>query len=232
MTVSHASITDPDIHESKGVVNAPTNSVYVATGTGTGNWTVLPNTDVSLIGIPVGFIIGYAGSVIPSKWLECYGQAVSRSTYSSLFSVLGTLYGVGDGTTTFNIPDLRGRVVAGWDLAGGISGNRLTTAVNGDVIASVGGSEEHTLIASEVPSFSGTTTTDGSHTHSINNGGNVERLTGGGDSHDSGGGITNLTASSSGSHSHSVTVNSGGDNPHINIQPTIIMNSIIYTGVA
>src|SRR5262245_45971339 len=62
-------------------------------------------------GTPIGAVIDYAGASAPSKWLLCYGQAVSRTTYAALFDVLSTTYGVGDGSSTFNVPDLRGRVV-------------------------------------------------------------------------------------------------------------------------
>jgi len=71
--------------------------------------------------VPAGAVMPFAGATEPAGWLLCYGQAVSRTTYSSLFAAVGTLYGVGDGSTTFNLPDLRGRVVAGQDDMGGTS---------------------------------------------------------------------------------------------------------------
>ena len=66
---------------------------------------------------PVGAMNAYAGSSAPSGWLLCNGAAVSRSTYSALFSVVSTAYGAGDGSTTFNVPDLRGRVPFGLNSA-------------------------------------------------------------------------------------------------------------------
>ena len=69
--------------------------------------------------VPAGAVMPFAGSTAPAGWLLCFGQAVSRSQYGELFAVLGTSYGVGDGSTTFNLPDLRGRVVAGVDNMGG-----------------------------------------------------------------------------------------------------------------
>jgi microcystin-dependent protein len=63
--------------------------------------------------IPVGTISPYAGASAPANWLLCDGSAVSRATYAALFAVTGTAYGVGDGSTTFNVPDLRGRIVVG-----------------------------------------------------------------------------------------------------------------------
>lgn len=94
--------------------------------------------------VPVGSILPYGGSSSPnSDWLLCYGQAVSRSTYSTLFAVLGTAYGVGDGSTTFNLPDLRGRVPVGKDNMGGSAANRTQrtstiTTTNGSATATVG----------------------------------------------------------------------------------------------
>ena len=65
--------------------------------------------------MPVGCVIPFAGAAAPTGWLLCQGQAVSRTTYAQLFSVIGTTYGSGDGSTTFNLPDMRGRVAVGSD---------------------------------------------------------------------------------------------------------------------
>jgi microcystin-dependent protein len=86
----------------------------------------------------IGKIIAYTGSTIPEHFLACDGSAVSRTTYSALFSVIGTAYGAGDGSTTFNLPDLSGRVVIGESAA--------------HVLASTGGESSHTLI--DFPSHS------------------------------------------------------------------------------
>jgi len=67
--------------------------------------------------IPTGAIIGFAGTSAPDGWLICDGRAVSRTTYSALFSVIGTRWGAGDLTTTFNLPDSRERVEVGWNPA-------------------------------------------------------------------------------------------------------------------
>jgi len=83
-------------------------------------------TSVANALVPIGTILPYGGASSPnSSWLLCYGQAVSRSTYSSLYAILGDLYGVGDGSTTFNLPDLRGRVPVGNDAMGGTASNRM-----------------------------------------------------------------------------------------------------------
>ena len=65
--------------------------------------------------LPVGVIVPYGSNTIPENWLLCDGSAVSRETYQDLFNTIGTTYGAGDGFTTFNLPDLQGRVVVGKD---------------------------------------------------------------------------------------------------------------------
>ena len=80
---------------------------------------------VEALAIPRGTINPYAGSAAPAGWLLCYGQEVSRSTYAALFSVISTTYGVGNNSTTFNLPDLRGRTTAGVGNMGGQEANRI-----------------------------------------------------------------------------------------------------------
>lgn len=63
--------------------------------------------------IPTAAVIPYAAATAPGGWLACDGSAVSRATFAELFAVIGTTYGVGDGSTTFNVPDLRGRAAVG-----------------------------------------------------------------------------------------------------------------------
>ena len=75
-------------------------------------------------GIPTGTILTFGASNPPSGFLECNGSAISRSTYSSLFSILSTTHGAGDGSSTFNIPDLRGQFVRGWDNSAGVDASR------------------------------------------------------------------------------------------------------------
>ena len=93
--------------------------------------------------IPVGSIIAYSVAAAPTGYLLCDGAAVSRSTYSALFAVLSTTYGVGDGSSTFNVPDLKGRVVVGYGAGSGLTSR---------AIAAQGGAETHTLSESEIPS--------------------------------------------------------------------------------
>lgn len=140
---------------------------------------------------PVGSIIAFAGTVSPNtqQFLLCYGQPVSRSTYPLLFSQVGTIFGAGDGSTTFNVPDLRGRAIVGLDTMGGSAANILTAA---NALGHRAGSATHTLTAQEMPihSHTGATASGGVHTH-----------TG--------------SATSAGSHSH--VVDSGGDHTHTTV---------------
>lgn len=86
---------------------------------------------------PAGIIMPFAGTVAPENYLFCDGSAVSRTTYATLFGVIGTTFGAGDGSSTFNLPDLSGRVPLGVSQA--------------HALGSTGGSETVTLTESELP---------------------------------------------------------------------------------
>lgn len=109
--------------------------------------------------LPIGFIAPYAGAAAPTNWLECNGAAVSRTTYASLFAICGTTFGAGNGSTTFNIPDLRGEFLRGWDNGRGVDTGRVRGSAQGDNAGS------HTHSASL--SVTGTTNTTGAHTHTV-----------------------------------------------------------------
>lgn len=100
---------------------------------------------------PIGSVIAYTGTSAPSaQWVLCNGQAISRTTFAALFALIGITFGSGDGTTTFNVPDLRGRVIAGVD--GGA--NRLTTAtMTSQALNGTGGSELRTLGTGNLPPY-------------------------------------------------------------------------------
>lgn len=174
--------------------------------------------------VPAGALSVYAGTTEPAGWLFCYGQAVSRSTYAVLFAVVGTTYGAGDGFTTFNLPDLRGRVVAGQDDMGGSSANRLTNqsgGLNGDTLGATGGSETHTLTEAQMPLH-------GHPWRSSINGGSPAAS--GGLTMDESflGDHAAYTGSPSSTRGQQIG-GTGGGAAHNNVQPTIILNYIIKT---
>lgn len=203
-------------------------------------------TSASGTNVPTGSVFPYAGTSAPTGYLLCFGQAVSRTTYSALFAVISTTYGAGDGSTTFNLPDLRGRTVAGKDDMGGSSANRLTGlsgGVDGDILGAAGGSQSHVLTTGELATHSHTASLSGgsgSGTFNINttNGatGNADYLaiTGGSAPTAT---LTRGTAAfvstintTVSSVTGTITVNNtGSSDAHNNVQPTFILNYIIKT---
>lgn len=143
----NTSATCDAAHEGQQRYNSTTKGMEYCNGTAWG----------SLGGgaLPAGFVSYYAGATVPSNTLEAYGQAISRTTYATLFSIIGTTYGAGDGSTTFNLPDLRGRVMLGMDNLGGTAAGRITSASVGGAsstaLGGVGGTETHTLTVAEMP---------------------------------------------------------------------------------
>ena len=118
--------------------------------------------------MPTGAMLEYGGSAAPTGWLLCNGSAVSRTTYADLFAVLGTAYGVGDGSTTFNLPDRRGK------FGVGVDGTYTRGSTGGSTTTSSAGSHDHTgsagsttLTTSQIPSHThtGTTSSNGDHSH-------------------------------------------------------------------
>jgi microcystin-dependent protein len=92
--------------------------------------------------MPVGSVLSFAGSIVPNGWLECDGTDVSRTTFADLFSVIRTTYGGGDGTTTFNLPNIKGKVVVGYNAS----------ETEFDTIGETSGEKAHTLTVNEIPS--------------------------------------------------------------------------------
>jgi len=149
--------------------------------------------------VPVGTIVAYAGTAPPDGWLICNGSEVSRTVYANLFATIGTLWGNGDGLTTFNLPDLRGRGPIG---AG--QGNGLTNRI----LSESGGEEQHTLTIAEMPS----------HTHSATSY----------DGGPSGPDPNIFDGTDSPLPFGTVTIGpTGGDQPHNSMQPYAVVNFII-----
>jgi len=155
------------------LLNALKSAAYLDVGVGANNVVQLdsagrmPQVDGSLLtnlnaGVPVGFIGLVGHSIADVNWLECNGQAISRATYSLLFSKVGTSYGIGDGSTTFNLPDLRGVFVRGWNGAvTGTDPNRVLGSTQQDSIKA----HSHaagTLVTSIAPNHSHTIEREGS----------------------------------------------------------------------
>ncbi len=178
--------------------------------TGTAADEVPTNADLGSLVVPAGAITAYAGTTAPSGWLLCDGAAVSRTAYADLFAAIGTTYGAGDGSTTFNLPDLRGRVVAGKDDMGGTAAGRVTATaapgIDGTVLGAAGGAEEHVLTLAEMPS------------HDHDQTGTSATMFGGTD--------TSVTAPRTGTAKTGAT---GGGGAHNNMQPSIVLNYIVKT---
>lgn len=161
-------------------------------------------------GVPAGTIVPFAGSTAPGGWLFCHGQEVDRTTYARLFNRIGTAFGAGNGSTTFNLPDMRGRVPLGKDNMGGASANRVTNP-QADVLGGSMGAETHTLSIAEMPS----------HSHVQTRG-------------DEGAGQGTLHAAGTAAYQTVTATNvntqsAGGGGAHNNMQPSITMNYIIRT---
>lgn len=185
----------------------------------------------------IGQVTMWPTDTAPSEWAICDGVPLSRTTYADLFSVIGTTYGIGDGATTFNLPDFKGRTAVG-------AGQGSETA-EGDVPGSTilmgdkGGYEEHTLVPDELPAHSHdagnlVTDTSGAHTHSVtlstSQFGSTPIVETNGRSNT----VTNVPTTSAGAHSHTLlgeTADAGGDTGHTNMQPFVGINYIIHTGV-
>jgi microcystin-dependent protein len=115
--------------------------------------------------LPIGVILPFSGTSVPAGWLLCFGQSISRSLYPELFAVIGVQYGSASGTT-FNVPDLRGRVVAGRDNMGGTAASRMTDDVLGEspnTLGSAGGLEYIATVETTLAGNADVVSQDGSN---------------------------------------------------------------------
>lgn len=120
--------------------------------------------------VPVGTVVEYAAAAAPTGWAICDGSAISRSVYAALFSVIGTLYGVGDGSTTFNLPDCRARTIVGYDS--GAATGRVTAAGSGVDAGTLGAAGGHQQLQSHTH-----TAVDSGHTHTAADSGHTHANT-------------------------------------------------------
>lgn len=177
--------------------------------------------------VPLGGMLDFVGTTAPnSSFVLPFGQPISRTTYAPLFNLIGTTYGTGDGSNTFNVPDLRGRIAAGADNMGGTAASRLTISyfgANAGVLGAVGGGESHVLSTGEMPMHTHGVSDPG-HAHAVGTilvqgaGGNTLGAS-------AGAGFVGLTSQSAVT---GVSIQStGGGSPHAIVQPTIIVNKIL-----
>ncbi|WP_147819740.1 phage tail protein [Salidesulfovibrio onnuriiensis] len=124
--------------------------------------------------VPVGTVNAIAGAAIPDGWLECDGAEVSRTQYADLFGQIGTIYGVGDGSSTFNLPDLRGEFIRGLDNGRGVDASRALGSEQGDAIRNITGrwknSQINTLPGNAIPENSGVFSKSGSYAYKYDGG--------------------------------------------------------------
>ena len=144
------------------------------------------------VGAPAGSVMMFGGDKAPLGYLECAGQAVSRSTYSQLFAAIGTTFGNGNGSSTFNVPDLRGQFVRGWDHGRGVDQGRKLGSGQGDQ------NKQHNHTAT---STSSTTATQPAHSHTGSTGDAGEHTHG-------------ASAADNGAHTHSGSTNTTGNHAH------------------
>jgi microcystin-dependent protein len=210
-----------------------TNSSGVAVQITQGSSITSPTSSAAL---PTGAVMPFAGTSAPTGWLLSDGSAVSRTTYASLFGVIGTTYGTGDGSTTFNLPNMSGRVAVGVGT--------YTDPVSGTItrsLAQASGAEKHQLTTAELASHNHT---QNPHNHAITDPGHFHTVT----ADASIGGSTRIlqenqvasgfTANyNTDSKTTGITINNatatnqatGGDTSHNNMQPYLGLNYIIKT---
>ncbi len=199
--------TGLQIFQTDGVVG-----LYVNIGTtSTPSWQLMAAP-------PTGSVTAYAGSSAPTGYLLCDGSAVSRTTYAALYAIIGTTYGSGDGSTTFNLPDLKGRVIVGVGTGSGLSTRAL---------GAKGGEESHTQTINEMPS----------HTHNVYDPGHYHTTyigrddgnnsTNPGQAPPGDAGATTYGVNTYSAYTGISIYNNGGGNAFNVMQPYIVLNYII-----
>jgi microcystin-dependent protein len=246
--------------DANGIISAPR---FISTqATGTAPFTVASTTAVTNLNAdlldgqhgsvysPAGMISQFAGSSAPTGWLLCEGQAVSRTTFAALFSTIGTTYGSGDGSTTFNVPNLQNRVPVG-----------KGPDTEFDALGETGGAKTHTLTEAQMPSHTHIQNshnhtqnahnhTQNAHNHSATTTPTVYSESTGSNNWDLRYGdgnrrsfqlfaslstsiasttATNQSATATNQATTATNQNTGGGQAHNNLQPYIVLNYIIKT---
>lgn len=165
-----------------------------------------------------GQLVESAGTTVPAGFLACDGAAVSRTTYSALFAFIGTTWGVGDGSTTFNVPDLRGRATIGSGTGSGLTARTVGQQTIGE--------ETHVLTVAELAAHNHGVTDPG-HTHTTN----ASACSGGVGGASGGGGIpTGYVTASINAAVTGITINNNGSGTaHNNMQPSAVVTKLIKT---
>lgn len=196
------------------VIMAPIGKMFADLQNGTAMGTASVNTPNLAFGF-TGIILPYGGSSAPTGWLLCDGSTVSRTTYSGLFAIVGTTYGAGDGSTTFTLPDMRGRMPIG----------KKSTDTDFQTLGQTGGQK-----TVQAHTHTGTTSTDGSHQHTYVRGSYTNiRVYNAADADRTMINFEYGTATDpAGNHSHSFTTASTGSGT-TNMNPYLVINYIIKT---
>lgn len=187
-----------------------------APGSNKMNEQVRDNLNYLKASVPAGVMFDYGGATAPAQYLLCDGSAISRATYSELFTAIGVAYGAGDNSTTFNVPDSRGRTTVGAGQGAGLT-NRI--------LATIFGTETHALSIAELAAHNHGGATGGqsaTHTHLQSWAASNNSGTGGGGP-DSG---NDSTGAASNDHTHTIS-SQGSGTAHPNTQPSLVVTKII-----
>jgi microcystin-dependent protein len=187
--------------------------------------------------IPLGGMLEFTGTTAPNgSFVLPFGQAISRATYAAYFAMVGTTYGVGDGSTTFNVIDKRGRVSAGKDDMGGAAAGRITSGgsgIAGATLGASGGVETVTIAQANLPNVNFSVTIpagQGSHSHTLNNATSIVRGQAGGSivAGSSGATVNDITENAATLPAMSGTAASGGSGTAVNnVPPAIMVNYVL-----
>lgn len=167
----------------------------------------------TMLKVPAGSVVDFAGATVPTGWLLCNGAAVSRATYAALYTAIGTTWGAGDGVTTFNLPNFAGRVTLGSGSGPADYRGTGNDALSPRGLADVGGTEQHTLSSSEIPK----------HDHDFKySKGNAD-----GNDFNTNEGLAGFGSPGTAGQGTVTTGEAGGDGAHNNMQPFAVVHKII-----